>query len=530
MITLDTLYDFETESFPRENQDGNIEYKWRLDTKTNLGINKLVSQLLWRLSEGKETTGNYEAYYIIGVLDNGKLGNLSLDDLIKSVEIFKKVVEKANLDIISEEYKEYQQSNIFMANVKRKSQNKFIEEMNVIFVGESQSGKTSLIANLCYDMIDNAKGFTRNLIFKHEYEKKTGITTSIKKEIIGINSKLNTIPSIINYTTFGGWDEITNNSNIIVNLYDFPGNEQYYKTILSGLMTLQPDHVFIFYNDDISTIEFYVNYCLAFGYAYTILSNKSVSENTIKFSNIHENGIEKIKDLILNLKYSSKPNALISDIFRINEVYNIPERGIIITGLQINGTLNIKDSYKIIDSYGTYIDNFKIKSIHKKNIESNKIDKLESGSVNIIFDNKKLTKNMILISNDTDIKSFHKFTIKFTIKFNTEYAAKIDAYNKRILDESLFDYSKNRFKDTYEIFNKEKYCKWQKIGDRFEITIYNGNFIINTLAKITKIKDNYELECADNIVLQDIHILIQIKNFSKSLYDLDHMVFGKIEI
>jgi GTPase len=525
MVSLDKLYDLNTNSFPRENQDGNIEYKWRLDTKTNLGINKLVSQLLWRLSEGKEITGNYEAYYIIGILDDGRIGELSIDDLEKSIKIFKTVVEKANLDIVSEEHKQYNTSNVYMAYVKRKTQNKFIEEMNIIFVGGSQSGKTSTIANLCYDMIDNAKGLARNLIFKHEYEKKTGITTSIKKEIIGINSKLNSTPTIINYTTFGGWDEITTNSDVIINLYDFPGNEQYYKTILCGLLTHQPDHVFIFYNDDISTIKFYIDYCTAFGYQFTVLSNNSVSESTIKFSNLHHNGIDKIKDIILNLKYSSKPNSFISDIFRINDIYNIPERGIIITGLQINGTLSMSNKYKLLDSFGLCYDDLKIKSIHKKNIESNKIDKLESGSLNIILDNKKLTKNMILINND-EIKLNNKFIVKFNIK----YCEKIDTYNKKILDESFFDYSRNHFKNTYAILNSEKLRKWQKNGDRFEITIYNGNFIINTLAKITKITDNYQFECVDNIVLQDTNILIQIKNFSKTLYDLDDMIFGTIQI
>lgn len=521
MISLDSLYNIDTQCFPQENQDGYIEYKWRLDTKTNLGINKLVSQLLWRLSEGKEIIGNYEAYYIIGVLDNGKLGNLSKDDLTKSVEIFKKVVDKANLEIIIDEYKEYQNSNIYMANLKRRSQNKFIEEMNIIFVGDSQSGKTSLIANLCYDIIDNGNGLSRNLIFKHEYEKKTGLTTTIKKEIVGLNTKLNANTTLINYATFGEWDEITSNSDIIINLYDFPGNEQYIKSILSGLMTQQPDHVFIFYNDDIATIQFYIQYCIAFGYKYTILSNKSVSESTIKFSNLHLDGIEKIKDIIFKVKYNSRSKALISDIFRINEIYNIPERGIIATGLQINGTLDISKKYKLIDHCGNSMNNFKIKTIHKKNIESNRIDKLESGSINIIIDNKKVTKNLILISDQSNIESSNKFFVKF----NEKSTSKLEEYRKKILDDE------NSFKNTLEIFNRDKYSKWQKIQDKFEITIYNGNFIITSLANIIKcdnLNDTYLVEITDNIILQDSNIFIQIRNFTKTVYDLNTILFGSI--
>jgi GTPase len=69
-----------------ENDDGNIEYKWRLDLKTETSIKKLVSQMLWRLNEGKDSTGIYEAHYVLGVYDNGEIGNLSKEDLNITVD------------------------------------------------------------------------------------------------------------------------------------------------------------------------------------------------------------------------------------------------------------------------------------------------------------------------------------------------------------------------------------------------------------------------------------------------------------
>ena len=75
-----------------ENPEGNIEYKLRLDLKQEQNIKKTASQMKWRLSEGyhqnyplefdfmNTTNKNInEAHYVIGVYDNGKLGNLNKD-------------------------------------------------------------------------------------------------------------------------------------------------------------------------------------------------------------------------------------------------------------------------------------------------------------------------------------------------------------------------------------------------------------------------------------------------------------------
>lgn len=530
MISLDSLYNSNTDSFLRENQDGNIEYKWRLDTKTNLGINKLVSQLLWRISEGKEITGLYEAYYIIGILDDGRLGKLTKEELDKSIDIFNIVLAKANLDLIKEEYKLYKDSNVYLAHVKKKSVDKFIEEKNIIFIGESQSGKTSVIANLCYDMFDNGKGFSRNMIFKHEHEKKNGLTSSIKKEIIGINKKLNN-NSIINYTTFGGWDEITSNSECVINLYDFPGDEQYQKTILCGLMTHNPDHVFIFYNNDVNKIKFYVDYCKQFNYPYTILSNKSVTYDMIKYSNLLDGGIDAIKEIILNLDYSSKPRCFISHLFRINDVYNIADKGTIISGLQLNGIIShdANKKYKCINYSCGEIRNIMIKSIHKKNIDSKNIDKLESGTISVLIkdinnNDVKITKHLFITDEDLIINK----TAKLKIKFNTPYHEILDTIIDKIKTESIWDYKKNTYKNTPAIFNPHIWNKWQKNYDRLEIIIYNGNFIMPLLSKVEKVNEEYIFELDHYITLQDENIMIQIKNFNKCNYDIDNIIFGKI--
>ena len=98
--------------FKPEVEEGNIEYKWRLDFKNDLNLKKLVSQILWRLHEGNEINGIYEAHYILGIKDKGDLGKLTLEELDLTIDIFKKSLERASAYIIFEKKYEFVQNVI----------------------------------------------------------------------------------------------------------------------------------------------------------------------------------------------------------------------------------------------------------------------------------------------------------------------------------------------------------------------------------------------------------------------------------
>ena len=102
MSIFETLLTENKSALIQENDDGFIEYKWKLDSKNELSIKKLVSQLLWRLNEGKEETGIYEAHYVLGVYDNGIFGKLTRFELNGTVEIFFSILEKANAEVVYE--------------------------------------------------------------------------------------------------------------------------------------------------------------------------------------------------------------------------------------------------------------------------------------------------------------------------------------------------------------------------------------------------------------------------------------------
>lgn len=84
----------------RENDEGNIEYKWKFNEKkiNDNKIEKLISQMRYRIMEG-----NGAAFYYIGVKDNGNCDGIEWYDLLYTLEIIQIVSNKlcANIEKIN---------------------------------------------------------------------------------------------------------------------------------------------------------------------------------------------------------------------------------------------------------------------------------------------------------------------------------------------------------------------------------------------------------------------------------------------
>ena len=64
------------EYMPRENGEGNVEYKFKLVKTNTLKITKLTTQMLYRFIQG-----NGKAEYYLGVMDDGKVIGLNENEL-----------------------------------------------------------------------------------------------------------------------------------------------------------------------------------------------------------------------------------------------------------------------------------------------------------------------------------------------------------------------------------------------------------------------------------------------------------------
>ena len=110
---------------------GNIEYKMVINNNTEHKINKLGTQMLYRLYQGS----GYVIYYI-GVCDDGKIVGLSKEKLSKSFLILQKVSNKIDAKLINfikkevKNTKKYYMKVIFKKDLNLSLLNMTINENN----------------------------------------------------------------------------------------------------------------------------------------------------------------------------------------------------------------------------------------------------------------------------------------------------------------------------------------------------------------------------------------------------------------
>lgn len=397
------VYETETDiQFVPEDDDGYIEYKLRLDTKGKFGLEKLYSQMNWRLEEGHSLLGQKEAHYLLGVKDNGKLGGLNDEELYATFEIFKLTVNKCNADISNFLVRTYIAGSMIYAVIVKKEKRK-IKEFNVAFVGPSQHGKTTTIGNLVYSRGDE---YARNLIFKHEHEKITGITSSVKKEIVGI--KYN---NIVNYASSikGEWGDIVNMSDSVINLIDLPGDMRYLKTTLFGLEVYDLDLILIVIDkskENINQIlvDLFVNYAIALNIQYKIMyiSDDLNDPTLFTISNKIKNGLNKLENLLCNLDNITNVDNNDQErpmLFSVIDRYSIQDSGIIFSGIVKYGILEVGKTV-LITNGKDYVET-KVKSIHKKQIDSQLLYPKETGAIVLdISSNIPIDVNKYIIITD----------------------------------------------------------------------------------------------------------------------------------
>src|SRR3989304_6052334 len=185
--------------FPPEKEIGNIEYKRKIDDKSNKRMTKLKSQMLWRLEEGFRLNNVRKAIYYIGIEDDGSISNLSIEELKIYLKNFDKIIdlagaEKESLNIIP--YNIQNSKKVFYAKIVISKHSQVVsKEIKVALLGNTNSGKSTLLSVLTFSKLDNGKGSARSNVLRYDHEFVNGVTSSIKHDILGFNHG---IP--INYT------------------------------------------------------------------------------------------------------------------------------------------------------------------------------------------------------------------------------------------------------------------------------------------------------------------------------------------
>ncbi|OLS23431.1 MAG: Elongation factor 1-alpha [Candidatus Heimdallarchaeota archaeon LC_2] len=220
-----------------EADDGNIEYKLTLSHHIDNEdrIEELASQMRYRIYEG-----NGEAYYYLGVEDDGSPTGISEQELEISLESLEKVAQVARARIKILRREQGNEGLIAELLIRReKDPEELPVDIRLASVGNVDAGKSSLIGVLLKGELDDGRGSARSKIFRYLHELESGRTSSVSTTVLGYDIDGN----IVNHDhVHPPTDiELLERSIKTITFHDLAGHEKYLKTTIFGLTGLTPE-------------------------------------------------------------------------------------------------------------------------------------------------------------------------------------------------------------------------------------------------------------------------------------------------
>lgn len=225
-----------TKPIGRENDFGDREYKLRLIDLTRERRNELITQMNFRLYEGKG-----KAFYMIGFTDDGHPVGIIQAHMEESIGNLESMAEEILARaVVSQEKRIGEGKFVAEIMVNRKERNEVILDVRVILLGAEGSGKSTLIGILTHGRKDNGRGLARGNVCKNKHEMMTGKTTSVSQHLLGFNSKGDITNYSLGFTN--SFETIVDQSSKIVTLIDIAGSEKYARSVINGMCSHLPDY------------------------------------------------------------------------------------------------------------------------------------------------------------------------------------------------------------------------------------------------------------------------------------------------
>jgi len=439
-----------TDFLSKEQDDGNIEYKRELLNLNEEIINKRMTQMKYRVVEGAG-----EAFYFIGVKDDGKIYGLNFEEYTESINNLKLIAERIDCNIIKINEIHQIKNNLYIGEyLIRENINKYID-IRIGVAGNVDSGKSTTIGTLTRDILDDGNGKSRLYVFNFKHEIDSGRTSSISHQILGFDTNGNVLNSNKNTSV----SEITKKSSKLISLYDLCGHQKYLKITVYGLSSMYLDYclVMIGANSGINHMtREHIGLCINLKIPIIILVTKidivppNILEETMqKINNMCKNKIRKVPYIIKNISdvitviKNVKSNTIIPimqisnvsslnlDLLKsllnllpvrndyskfinnsvelvIDTTYSVYGHPTIISGMIKSGTIKVNDTVLIGPFYDSSYRSVKIRSIHLNYID---IKEAKAGSFVCVslkgITRKEIRKGMLLVTdNKLAVKTF----------------------------------------------------------------------------------------------------------------------------
>lgn len=250
----------------KEDDDGGVEYKWRLTGITLSRFEHLLTQMQFRVNEG-----GGQCLYELGVVNDGSPKGLPLCDYQESVKTVQRMARALGFDAtILHEFRVCEDSKPLWCGEILVTQRQAKQQIGrVAFCGSPGSGKTTLMGVLLKGVLDDGAGTTRQLLFNYKHEINTGRTTSIVTRVLPIE----------NTETGDAGGSLHNlkprsRTSHSLTLIDLGGGVT--KRMLFGLMSWRPDFTGICLSAGQSAKEVirYASVCRAMRFSFFVLVTK----------------------------------------------------------------------------------------------------------------------------------------------------------------------------------------------------------------------------------------------------------------
>jgi GTPase len=441
------IFNFD-DKLDKELDYGNIEYKRELINLDEETLNKRITQMKYRIYEGSG-----EAFYLIGVNDDGTVTGLNEKEYNESITNLEKISKSIDCYIIK--ISEYNKNNNYVGEfLIRENDNIDVINIKIGVAGNVDSGKSTTIGTLTKGILDDGRGKARLHVFNYKHEMVSGRTSSISHQIMGFDKEGLVINAKLDKNN--AWTDISNRSSKLISFYDLAGHEKYLRTTIHGLSSLYPDYCLIMVGANMGINHMtreHIGLCINLKIPFIILITKidivpeNILEETItRINNMCKNRIRKIPyhiknmsdivNVIKNIKSDSIiPVIQISNVTNYNldlvktllnllpsrntfnqnadkpveliidNTYSVPGHSTIISGMLKSGTIKVNDNLVI----GPFVDSsyrsVKIRSIH---LNFKDLKEATPGTYICVslknITRREIRKGMIIISDDSNLK------------------------------------------------------------------------------------------------------------------------------
>jgi translation elongation factor EF-Tu-like GTPase len=289
-----------TSRITAESDYGNNEYKLKLFNSCQQNIDRITTQMRFRVEEGCG-----EAIYTIGVTDSGGIIGLTGEEYRQTKEILDIVVNKSNYSItlISEKVVETGcektlEKKIYEFLIRENNSTRYVD-IRVACAGSVDAGKSTLLGVLLTGKNDDGRGCARLNVFNFQHEIKTGRTSSVAQHILGFDYK----GQVVTVDDYSGhkktWPEIIQESAKVVTFFDLCGHEKYLKTTITGLTSNFPDLTFILVGGNMNLSKMtkeHIFLCLSLHIPFVIIITKM--DLCKERKNVLEETVRDVKSLL----------------------------------------------------------------------------------------------------------------------------------------------------------------------------------------------------------------------------------------